>query len=202
MVERVLVLPRKAVPGGCDFSGVRSADADDLAALRLAVARHGRFLDRPDAEDDPSHKQLIPYVVVRDGDRTFLMERTLAGGDARLHGKGSIGAGGHLNPVDEGEDPLTDGLRREWAEELEADWDPEFQLVGLLNDDSNPVGAVHLGVVFSVEADGRQVAVREHDKLVGRWATVADLRAVWERLETWSQLVAAHLLGGSLILDP
>ena len=202
MVERVLVLPRKAVPGGCDFSGVRSADADDLAALRLAVARHGRFLDRPDAEDDPSHKQLIPYVVVRDGDRTFLMERTLSGGDARLHGKGSIGAGGHLNPVDEGEDPLTDGLRREWAEELEADWDPEFQLVGLLNDDSNPVGAVHLGVVFSVEADGRQVAVREHDKLVGRWATVADLRAVWERLETWSQLVAAHLLGGSLILDP
>jgi len=64
MVERVLVLPRDAVPGGCDFSGVRSADTDDLAALRLAVARHGRFLDRPDAEDDPSHKQLIPYVVV------------------------------------------------------------------------------------------------------------------------------------------
>ncbi len=202
MVERVLVLPRDAVPGGCHFSGVRSADAGDLHDLRLAVAQHGRFLDRPDAEEDPSHKQLIPYVVVRDGDLVFLMERTLAGGDPRLHGKGSIGVGGHLNPVDEGEDPLSDGLRREWAEELDASWEPAFQLVGFLNDDGNPVGAVHLGIVFTVEADGRQVAVREHDKLVGRWATVDDLRAAWGRLETWSQLVATHLLGESRILDP
>lgn len=201
MVERVLVLPRDAVPGGCDFTGVRAADADDLHALRVAVARHGRFLERPDAEEDPGHKQLIPYVVVRDAECIFLMERTLAGGDARLHGKGSIGVGGHLNPVDEGEDPLTDGLRREWAEELEARWEPTFTLVGLLNDDANPVGAVHLGVVFSVDADGREVTVREHEKLVGRWATVAELRDAWERLETWSQLVAAHLFGESRILD-
>jgi predicted NUDIX family phosphoesterase len=100
MPERVLVLPRARVPGGSDFRGVREADADALAVLREAVARHGRYLDRPVAEQDPSFKQLIPYVVVRDGPRTFLMERTDAGGDARLHGKASIGVGGHLNPVD------------------------------------------------------------------------------------------------------
>ena len=88
----------------------------------------------------------------------------------RLHGKASIGVGGHLNPVDDGEDALMSGLRREWAEELEADWEPEFELIGLLNDDSNPVGAVHLGVVFSVDARGREVDVREHDKLVGGFA--------------------------------
>jgi predicted NUDIX family phosphoesterase len=67
--------------------------------------------------------------------------------------------------------------------------------VGLLNDDSNPVGAVHLGVVFEVQADGRPVAVRETEKLSGRFATPADVRAAWERLETWSQLVAGALLG-------
>lgn len=193
MPERVLVLPRAQVPGGCDFRGIREADADALSALRQAVAAHGRYLDRPHAEDDPSHKQLIPYVAVRDGSQVFLMERTDAGGDARLHGKASIGVGGHLNPVDEGEDALMAGLRREWAEELEADWQPEFRLVGLLNDDSNPVGAVHLGVVFTVEADGRAVAVREHDKLVGRFADADELGAAWDRLETWSQLVAASL---------
>ena len=98
------------------------------------------------------------------------MHRTDAGGDARLHGKASIGVGGHLNPVDDGEDALMAGLRREWHEELETDWEPEFELVGLLNDDSNPVGAVHLGVVFVVEAAGRPVRVREHDKLVGAFA--------------------------------
>jgi predicted NUDIX family phosphoesterase len=193
MPERVLVLPRGNVPGGCDFRGVRQADADALTVLRDAVASHGRYLDRPLAEDDPSHKLLIPYVVVRDGSRVFLMERTDAGGDARLHGKASIGVGGHLNPVDEGEDALMAGLRREWAEELEADWQPHFELVGLLNDDANPVGAVHLGVVFTVEADGRAVAVREHEKLIGRFVEPAEVGRAWDRLENWSQVVAASL---------
>src|SRR4029079_17826716 len=171
MPEQVLVLPRDQVPGGCEFSGVRLADGNDMADLQAAVQAHGRFIERPVAEESPAFKQLIPYVVVRDGERTFLMERTDAGGDARLHGKASIGVGGHLNPVDEGDDPLTDGLRREWAEELVAEWEPEFRLIGLLNDDSNPVGSVHLGVVFEVDAAGRPVEVREHDKLTGRFAT-------------------------------
>jgi predicted NUDIX family phosphoesterase len=194
MVERVLVLPRGHVPGGCDFTGIRRADAEDLASLQAAVLAHARYLDRPLAEEDPTFKQLIPYVVVRDGDRVFLMERTAAGGDPRLHGKASIGVGGHLNPVDAGEDPLTDGLRREWSEELVADWEPEFVLVGLLNDDSNPVGSVHLGVVFEVDAAGRAVEVREREKLSGRFATVGEVLAAWERMETWSRLVAEDLL--------
>jgi predicted NUDIX family phosphoesterase len=194
MVESVLALPREQVPGGCDFTGVRGANEQTMAALRAAVAVHGRFIERPLAEESPAFKQLIPYVVVRDGALVFLMERTDAGGDARLHGKASIGVGGHLNPVDEGADPLTDGLRREWAEELVADWEPEFRLLGLLNDDSNAVGSVHLGVVFEVEAAGRSVAVRERDKLTGRFATVPEVRAAWDRLETWSRLVAEHLL--------
>jgi len=193
MTERVLVLARADVPGGCDFHGIREADAGDLQALRAAVAANGRYLDRPEAEDDPSHKQLIPYVVVRDADRVFLMHRTEGGGDPRLHGKGSIGVGGHLNPVDAGDDALMTGLRREWSEELEADWEPDFRLIGLLNDDTNPVGAVHLGVVFSVEAAGRAVDVREHDKLVGAFVEPGEVAVSWDRLETWSQLVADAL---------
>lgn len=202
MTERVLVLSRSEVPGGCDFHGIRHADAATLATLRDAVSRHGTYLERRTAEEDPDHKQLIPYVVVRDGASVFLMHRTDAGGDARLHGKASIGVGGHLNPVDEGEDALMAGLRREWDEELETDWEPEFRLIGLLNDDSNPVGAVHLGVVFSVEANGRPVAVREHHKLAGAFADAAELAASWDRLETWSQLVAVALgLGRSAVAD-
>lgn len=193
MTERVLVLPRADVPGGCDFHGIRSADDATLEALRRAVARQGRYLERPDAENDPTHKQLIPYVVVRDGPFVFLMQRTDAGGDPRLHGKASIGVGGHLNPVDEGEDALMACLLREWAEELETDWEPDFRLIGLMNDDSNPVGAVHLGVVFEVQADGRQVDVRERDKLTGAFADAVEVASAWDRMETWSRLVAQEL---------
>ena len=125
------------------------------------------------------------------------MERTDAGGDRRLHGKASIGVGGHLNPVDDGEDALMAGLRREWTEELVAGWTPEFRLVGMLNDDTNPVGAVHLGVVFEVQADGRAVEVRERDKLTGGFVTAEAVQAAWDRLETWSQLVA-----GAIGLEP
>lgn len=191
--ERVLVLPRNAVPGGCNFHGLRSANASGIADLRAAVASKGRYLERAAAENDSGHKQLIPYVVVRDAERVFLMQRTDAGGDPRLHGKATIGVGGHLNPVDEGADALMSGLRREWAEELDTDWEPAFELIGLLNDESNPVGAVHLGIVFSVDAAGRSVGVRELDKLSGAFAGGTEVAMSWDRLETWSQLVATSL---------
>lgn len=193
MVEEVLVIPRVHVPRGCEFTGIRRADEASLAELRVSVRDHGTFMDRPSAEENRAFKQLIPYVVVRDGARIFLMERTAAGGDPRLHRKASIGVGGHINPIDDGDDPLTAGLRREWAEELDADWEPEFRLLGLLNDDSNPVGSVHLGVVFIVEAAGRPIGIREHDKLTARMADPDELRAARDRMETWSRLVVDHL---------
>jgi predicted NUDIX family phosphoesterase len=193
MSERVLVLPRDRVPGGCDFTGVRQATDADVAELQTAIAEHGRYLDRPDAEADPSMKQLIPYVVVRDGTDVFLMRRTNAGGDARLHGKASIGVGGHLNPVDDGDDPLMTGLDREWAEELDADFEPSFELRGFLNDDTNDVGAVHLGVVFEVQAAGRPVEVREHEKLSGSFVAPTELSEAYDQLETWSRLVVDAL---------
>ncbi|HJT63422.1 MAG TPA: NUDIX hydrolase, partial [Candidatus Limnocylindria bacterium] len=165
-------------------------------ALREAVARSGRWMDRAAAETDPAHKQLIPYVVVRDGPQAFLMERTAAGGDARLHHRATIGVGGHVNPVDEGQDPIATGLQREWDEEIAADWDPEFTPIGLLNDDRNPVGSVHLGLVYEVDAAGRPLSVREHEKLSGRLASAEEIRAAWDRMESWSQLVARALWGG------
>jgi predicted NUDIX family phosphoesterase len=193
MVERVLVIAREHVPGGCDFTGIRHAGEAEFSELREAVAIHGRFLDRPIAEANPSFKQLIPYVVVRSGELVFLMERSDGGGDPRLHRKASIGVGGHLNPIDGQADPLTAGLRREWAEELIAEWEPRFRPVGLLNDDSNAVGSVHLGVVFEVDAAARGLLVRERDKLAGWWADAGELRAAADRLETWSRFVAEHL---------
>jgi predicted NUDIX family phosphoesterase len=188
--ERVLVVPRAAVMDDPGWHGVVPVDA---AAFEALVAREGAFLPREAMERDRSHKQVIPYLVLRDGDRWFLMRRTRAGGDARLHDHWSIGVGGHLNP---GDGDLEGGLRREWAEEVRADFVPGFRLLGLLNDDTTDVGSVHLGAVYVADAAGRTVAVRETDKLEGGFADTADVAAVFERLESWSRLVFRFLLDG------
>jgi predicted NUDIX family phosphoesterase len=181
--EQVLVVPRAELVPGDGWLGVRRGD---LAAALAVVARTGRFMRRGDAEEDPAYKQVIPYLVVRDGERWFLMRRTRAGGDARLHDLWSIGVGGHLNP---GDRDVAGGLAREWAEEVEASFAPEYRPVGLLNDDTTAVGAVHIGFVFLADAGGRPVAIRETDKLTGGFATTADVDAVRGQLETWSRLV-------------
>jgi predicted NUDIX family phosphoesterase len=181
--ERVLVVPRVAVPDRADWHGLR---IDGVEAFVATVASHGTFEPRARMEQDPAFKQVIPYLVLRDGSRYFLMRRTRAGGDMRLHDRWSIGVGGHLNPGDVG---LDGGLRREWGEELAADFVPEFRPLALLNDDTTEVGAVHLGVVYVADARGRPVAVRETDKLAGAFVDPAMVGSVRDDLETWSRIV-------------
>jgi predicted NUDIX family phosphoesterase len=181
--EQVLVIPRGSVVDGAGWLGVRRSGVTETLET---ISREGRFMRRGDAEEDPDWKQVIPYLVLRDAGRWFLMRRTRAGGDARLHDLWSIGVGGHLNPGDEG---VIGGLRREWAEELVAGFEPVFTPVGLLNDDTTPVGAVHLGVVYLADAGGRPVTIRETDKLSGAFADGDAVRAVRDAMETWSRLV-------------
>ena len=181
--ESVLVVPRAAVPDAAGWYGLKT---EGMAGFLAGLAEHARFAPRPAMEADPSFKQLIPYLVLRDGERYFLMRRTKAGADARLHDRWSIGVGGHLNP---GDLDLLGGLRREWREELDADFEPAFRAVAMLNDDTTEVGAVHLGVVYLADAAGRPVGVRETHKLEGAFAAPDAVAAVRDGLETWSRLV-------------
>ena len=187
--ELVLCLARADIPGGVGWRGVAPRP---FAPLLEAVKGSGSFRPRGRVEDDPSWKQIIPYLVLRDAERLFLMKRTRAGGDERLHERYTIGIGGHVNP---GDADVLGGLRREWREEIAADFEPEFEPLGLLNDDSNPVGAVHLGLVYEAQAGGRAVAIRETDKLSGSFATLDEVAAVADRLETWSALLFDFVAG-------
>ena len=190
--ERVLVVPRSVVPEVAGWYGVR---LHGVPAFLEIVAREGRFQAREAMERDPAYKQVIPYLVLRDGARYFLMHRTRAGGDTRLHDRWSIGVGGHLNP---GDADVFGGLRREWREEVDAAFEPDFQPIALLNDDTTEVGSVHIGVIVVADAAGRPVRVRETDKLEGEFVDPAEVRAVVDRLETWSALVFDALESGVL----
>lgn len=187
--ELVLVVPRTSLMADPGWHGLTT---DGLADFEAIVARVGEFRARAEVEPDRTWKQVIPYLVLRDGARYFLMRRTQAGSDARLHDRWSIGVGGHLNP---GDHDLAGGLRREWREELHAGFEPDFRLIGLLNDDTTEVGSVHVGAVYVADADGREVAVRETDKLTGAFVDQAEVRGVVDRMETWSALVLDHLEG-------
>jgi predicted NUDIX family phosphoesterase len=181
--ELVYAVPRELLIGGSGWRGVRRHDVQGILAR---IDRDGDFYPRPAAEGDTSIKQIIPYLVLRDGERIFLMKRTKAGGDPRLHDLFSVGVGGHMNP---GDGSVLAGLRREWREELVADFVPDFEFLGLLNDEEVEVGLHHLGVVYLADAAGRSVAVRETHKLSGCFESIEVVTAVYDRMETWSQLV-------------
>ena len=186
--ELVYAVPRVVLMAGESWRGVRTAGGE---AMLGRVETAGSYVPRPAAEADTSVKQIIPYLILRDGDRTFLMQRTRAGGDARLHDLLTIGVGGHMNP---GDDSVDGCLVREWGEELVADFVPEFRFVGLLNDDEVEVGRHHLGVVFVADAAGRTVAVRETHKLRGSFERIEVVRAARDKMETWSQFALDAIL--------
>jgi predicted NUDIX family phosphoesterase len=187
--EQVLGMPRERLFAA--RPAWRGVEPEGGEAIIAAAARWGSYRPRAEAEQDPSWKQLIPYVVLRDGPRVWLMRRSTAGGDPRLHERFSIGVGGHLNPED---GDVATGMRREFDEELDCPWEPEFRLLGVLNHDDDAVGSVHVGLVYEADAAGRPVAIRETHKLEGRFATLGEVETVRERLETWSQLVLDLLL--------
>jgi predicted NUDIX family phosphoesterase len=189
--ELVLVVPRNVLMPDPGWRGIRS-DILTGPQFEEVVAAKGDFRPRGMMEADRGFKQVIPYLVLRDGRRYFLMRRTKAGGDARLHDLFTIGVGGHLNP---GDGDLAGGLRREWREEVEASFEPEFELLGLINDDTTDVGSVHVGAVYVADARGREVCIRETDKLTGAFADADEVAAVVERMESWSALVFEHLEG-------
>ncbi len=188
MREVVLFVERKHLEDwGCLEHGFR---VDSNGTYQRISSKHA-FAARSVLEEDPTRKQIIPYVVISDGVRFYVTARKKAQTEARLHGKLSIGVGGHISEVDvrDESDTIRAGMMRELHEELRIDCtaNPEFR--GFLNDDTNPVGQVHLGAVFFAIASSENIAVRETLKMEGFWMSVDDILAERDRLETWSSLV-------------
>jgi predicted NUDIX family phosphoesterase len=196
--EQVLVVPRPLLEEIGMFEGLKG-DAVEAALEKLLDPANHFFMDRAAAEEDPSHKQLIPYCVFRHGDRLLHYTRGKSGGENRLHAKISVGVGGHINPVDTGDGrtgaaAYFAAVGREINEELDLPGGYEQKIVALLNDDSNPVGQVHLGVVHLVELSEGRAEAKEDALSELAFSTMEDLNGpLFERLETWSQFCVRYL---------
>jgi predicted NUDIX family phosphoesterase len=174
------------------------------SVFESTVIQSGFFVERARAERNPEWKQVIPYSIVECDGRVLLLRRLSKGGETRLHDKHSIGVGGHINPQDLGArqdpsasraNPIDAGTHREVEEELSVRGAYDVQRIGILNDDSNSVGAVHVGVVQVISVQG-SVEIREKDQLEGKLVSLDELKAMLAagvNFETWSSLLIRRL---------
>lgn len=184
MTERVLAVPAAALREAGLFHGFTDR-VEHYLPIVLDPARL-RFLPRDEAEQDPTYKQLIPYLVLRHTGRVFHYRRK-GGGEKRLATLRSIGIGGHVTSEDgPAAEAYRAGLLRELREEVELAGGYRERCVGLINDDRTPVGQVHLGVVHVLDLDSDKVICREEALAEAGFAAVARLRADAEGFETWS----------------
>lgn len=191
-VEQVLVVERKVLESVGVFQGLNL----DVERYLKAIFAPGalRFIPRPEAENDPTFKQLIPYVLMAHDGRFFSYVRGARGGEKRLVGNRSIGIGGHINPVDDSPLFTADywetygrAVEREVAEEVIVEAGHTDRIVALLNDDSTEVGRVHLGVVHYWQLDSAAVRKREQVITQQAFMSIAELKADLESLESWSR---------------
>lgn len=195
--ERVLVVPGAELDRLGRFQGF-SAEAERYLSA-LLVPDFMDYRPRSQVEEDPSFKQIIPYVVFRSGDAVFCYKRGQSQGESRLHRLRSLGVGGHVSEEDaQGGrtlDAYETALQRELEEEVAVGSAGRIRRVGLINDDATPVGRVHLGVVHFYELERPDVSPREDGLAEAGFLAIATVQSLRSEFETWSQIVIDSLLG-------
>jgi predicted NUDIX family phosphoesterase len=175
------------------------------------IIQSGQFLRRTELEDDPSFKQIIPYAIIsgeepgpRSGrDRLrgvqqnksfYLFKRTSEQTEKRLHNKFSLGVGGHMNPndsVESKEQYLICELKRELSEEvklLNGCLIENIEFIGFINDDTIPVGRVHIGLLYNIHVSNKEVYINETDKMTAEWIDKSNLAEFYDGMETWTKI--------------
>jgi len=194
--ENILVIKRSLFDELGNFQGL-NFEAEKYLSVILSRGNNF-FLPRAQAERDPTHKQIIPYVLVAFENSVLHYVRGKKAGEQRLVAKGSIGIGGHMNETDESlfamdEQAYRAGVEREVNEEIKIGIPFEDRTVALLNDDSTEVGRVHLGIVHVFKLAEPKVEKREAMITGLTFLTKKELTARRESLESWSQICVDSL---------
>lgn len=184
--ENILVVKREKL--FADSKAFQGLNASTEALLEIIDA-HKEFHPRDLMEEDFSYKQIIPYLVFKHEERYFLMQRKETSSEQRLKNKYSLGIGGHMRQEDLlNGTTIFDWAEREFNEEIDYQGTLSFTALGILNDDSTPVGQVHLGLVLLLEGDSPHIKVRSELKS-GQLLTVTDCLTFYPNMESWSQII-------------
>ena len=182
VVKRSLLMDRS-------WYGIRCGNTANFLQV---VMDHREFLPRSLMEQDPTYKQIIPYIIFTHKKRYFVMQRRANASEKRLQNKFTLGIGGHIRQEDMTTANITDWAQREFDEEIKYSGTLSWQPLGILNDDTNSVGQVHIGVVLLAQGDSADIFIKSELKS-GKLVTLEECSALSEQMETWSQLVVEHL---------
>ena len=191
-IETVLCIKRDLLPAyWVQQKSIVPLELDEF--IQNCNAADFKFCNRPEAEKDPSYKQIIPYILLqtRDLENTAIYNRQ--GSEKRLHDLWSIGIGGHINPIDREnshsffEQILLSGMARELDEELDQrPQDDVPQFIGVISEDITDVGKVHLGAVFRILTDSPEKYLPGPELFAFTWEKTTKLDQL--NMELWSTL--------------
>ena len=198
MTEKVMVFDASMMKGFKDLPGFSTND-DDVRHM-LDCITNSTFIDRDNAEQDENYKQIIPYLLVRKAGKVLAYRRSKQSGEGRLHDKWSVGIGGHINTDDcpksgysviNGLTAFCHAIDRELMEELEWDEVPQNEEpIGMIYDDENEVGRVHIGYAYFVNVDKDSEFPKKKEDTIAemKWLTPQEASKL-PNLEGWSKIV-------------
>ena len=187
--ELILVVKTKHLFPNGRWQGLKTVD---LEQYKHIIEHKKEFLPRYLMEQDQTYKQIIPYLVFTHNNKFFLMQRQTNASEKRLRNKYSLGIGGHIRQEDMQQQPIFTWAQREFHEEINYQDNLTIKPFGILNDDSNAVGKVHLGLVLLLHGDSDNITIKSELKS-GTLATLSACTAIVDTMESWSQLILPHL---------
>lgn len=189
--EAILVVKREHLFTTGSWQGL---NIDAIQPVLQAIAQHSEFQPRSAMEQDPSYKQIIPYLIFQHEDRFFLMQRKKDASEQRLQNKYTLGIGGHMRFEDlQRGAHLFDWAKREFSEEVSYEGSLKIAPIGVLNDDSNEVGKVHLGLVLMLVGDSHNISIKS-ELSSGSLISLPDCLDYVPYMETWSQIALMAIL--------
>jgi len=197
--EQILVVPAAALDAVGAVQGF--TPAADFAPYQTLVRQEGRFGWRSAMEEDPTYKQIIPYLIFKHADTYFLMQRRADASEQRLKNKYSLGIGGHIRQEDLTDCDIASWAKREFHEEVAYAGQLTISPLGLINDNTSAVGRVHVGFAYLLEGDSAAIAIKSELKS-GSLVPLDVINEHYDQLEAWSQLVVPHLRPLNKVVTP
>lgn len=188
--EKILVVRRECIVDNESFDGFKPLN--DFDFYQKLVDQNKEFRARSLMEIDPAFKQIIPYLIFNYQDRFFFMQRQSTASESRLQSKYSLGIGGHIREEDILGKDLFDWTKREFYEEIEYSGSFSIRPLGIINDESNDVGKVHIGFAFLLTGDSSDISVKSELKS-GSLMSLQDCREFYHNMETWTQIIFNYL---------